>query len=101
MRGELERLDDAIATRRLIGVALMEAMGDESRSGVGASFQPVDLDLPPGWKLESCDYKGNLSRFGVYWLAVGPAEAMGEPRAHRDQAESDAWKLAGPTASTA
>ena len=47
---------------------------------------------PGGWALRRCDHKGNLSQYGVYWLAVGPGGERSEPTLYRDQAENEALR---------
>jgi hypothetical protein len=46
----------------------------------------VDTELPPGWSLASCDYKGNHSPFGVYWTPTRSDGHSAGIYLHRDSA---------------
>jgi hypothetical protein len=49
--------------------------------------------LPPGWSVERCDYKGNLTAYGCYWRALGPTGET-EPTLYLDTACWEARRAA-------
>ncbi len=55
--------------------------------------------LPAGWSLHCCDHRGQLSRFGIHFLALGPNGERGEAQEYRDWAIRDAWRLARQSSS--
>ncbi|MCG8351209.1 MAG: hypothetical protein MI924_25845 [Chloroflexales bacterium] len=65
-----------------------------SANGNGTHLLPADSP-PDGWQLMKCDRYGAYSRYGVYWMCIDRHGERTEPTQYRDEAISDAWKLAG------
>jgi hypothetical protein len=51
-------------------------------------------DLPEGWRLVKCDYRGGESSFGIYWKVVHTSGEASEPSQYADAAARAAWATA-------
>lgn len=90
----LEKLHQAPPVEAL---GALSPLGSQASCPAPATSQPIPSGaLPPGWTVERCDHKGNLTPHGCYWLARGPTGDT-EPTMYLDTACWQARRAAGAT----
>jgi hypothetical protein len=98
-------IGDAVAIAGGASFCPPGSVSPETLQAALRQMSPPDEDdaaepaLPAGWTLHRCDHRGQVSRFGIHFLALGPNGERSEVQEYRDWAIRDAWRLATPLAS--
>jgi hypothetical protein len=58
---------------------------------ISPAIDTIENTLPDGWTILRCDYRGNVSSFGIYFVAEGPSGQRSDPKQYIDQAERYCW----------